>query len=95
MTLFDCSVHGSGRITAVGGDGTTHRRLVDMGLLGSTFTVRARTKRSVLAAFGIGFAAVIPVETAAEIEIIETVGETPLNEDRALRKSKRRKNDAV
>ncbi len=93
MTLFDRSAQRTGKIVSVGGSGDTHRRLVDMGLIGSTFKVRARTKRSVLAEFGVGFAAAVSAETAGIVQIIETVGGAD-NENRTVRKSERRKDDA-
>ena len=44
MTLSDCEMHGEYTVAAIGGDVETHRRLVDMGLLGATATVRARKR---------------------------------------------------
>ncbi|MCH5157828.1 MAG: hypothetical protein J1F33_01400 [Clostridiales bacterium] len=81
MTLFDCS---SGRIRLVGGDVDTHRRLVDLGLIGSNVVVKARVSSAVLVDFG-QFRASVGKDTAKQIIISDGV-----NENRALRKSKRR-----
>ncbi|MDE6029402.1 MAG: ferrous iron transport protein A [Clostridiales bacterium] len=70
MTLFDCSVNGSGTVTQIGGGDATHRRLVDLGLLGARFHVRARNKHSVLVDFG-PMSCVIQSSVAANITILE------------------------
>ena len=71
MTLLGCSVQRSGKVIAIGCGEHAHRRLVDMGLIGSTFTVRAKSRRAVLVEFDIGFSAVLSADTASEIEILE------------------------
>ena len=52
MTLFDCSVNSSGIVTSIGGTAETHRRLVDLGIDGACYRVRARNSHSVLVDFG-------------------------------------------
>ena len=90
MTLFDCSVHSFGTVTNVGGDDATRRRLVDMGALGATYLVRAKTKRAILVDVD-GISLVVEQPTAAKITVLEK----GCHETRALRKSKRRQNNAV
>lgn len=74
MTLFDCSLHSCGTVTAIGGDGQTHRRLVDLGLLGATYRVRAKNARLMLVDFG-AVSAVVEARIAANIEILEGLHE--------------------
>lgn len=71
MTLFDCpSTHG--KIAAIGGDPETHRWLADSGLLGLTYTVRARRRNAVLIDFGAGgFSAAVSVAAAKQILVVE------------------------
>ncbi len=69
MTLSDCEMYGEYTVAAIGGDVETHRRLVDMGLLGLTATVRARKKSSLLADFGSDFSAVVHTTIANSIEV--------------------------
>lgn len=90
MTLFDCSVHSFGTVTNVGGDETTRRRLVDMGVVGAAYLVRAKTGRAILVDVD-GISLVVEQSTAAKITVLEK----GCHENRALRKSKRRQNDAV
>lgn len=94
MTLLGCPVQGSGKVIAIGCGEQAHRRLVDMGLIGSTFTLRAKTKRAELIEFDIGFSAVLSADTASEIEIIER-SVSHGNETCVLRKPKRRKDNAL
>ncbi|MDE6401266.1 MAG: hypothetical protein K2L54_01490 [Clostridiales bacterium] len=56
-------------VAAISGDRNVRRRLVDMGLLGATATVRARKKSSVLADFGSDFSAVVQSSVAERIEV--------------------------
>ncbi len=79
MTLYDCTAP-TAVITAVGGDLKTHRRLVDMGLLGSAVEIAYRRGDSLLCRFG-DFSATLGKDTA---KMIYVVGD---NENRALRKS--------
>lgn len=69
MTLFDCSANSGGRIISIGCESSTHRRLVDMGLLDSECVVRAKRKSAVLADFGGLFTAVVERGTAEQIEV--------------------------
>lgn len=69
MTLFDMACGDRATIVAVGGDAHTHRRLVDMGLIGDTLTVRAKKRQSVLVDFDSGFSAVLESKTAQIIEV--------------------------
>ena len=69
MTLFDFEGQ-RGKVTAVGGDGDTHRRLVDMGLIDAGFTVRARKKVGALVDYG-DFCAVTGDDIAKQIFVIE------------------------
>ena len=69
MTLSDCDLYGEYTVSAIGCDADAHRRLVDMGLLGSTATVRARKKGSVLADFGADFSAVVQTSVASQIAV--------------------------
>lgn len=71
MTLFDCEQGGGGYIVSVGGSEKTHRRLVDMGLLGARFYVRARVGRSMLVDFDDSFSAVIEYALAKQTEVIQ------------------------
>ena len=70
MTLFDCSVASSGKITRIDGSAETHRRLVDLGLLGASYRVRARNRHSVLVDFG-ATSCVIQSDVAANIKVLE------------------------
>ena len=70
MTLFDCTVGSSGYVTQIGGGAETHRRLVDLGLIGAFYRVRARNRHSVLVDFG-PTSCVIQSSVAANIEIRE------------------------
>lgn len=90
MTLFDCLVHSYGTVTQIGGDEKTRRRLVDMGVVGATYLVRAKTGRAILVDVD-GISLVVEQPTAAKITVLEK----GCHENRALRKSKRRQNDAV
>ncbi len=69
MNLFGCP-HERGVILSVGGDTDTHRRLADMGLLGSRYTVRVRRRGALLVDYGV-FCAV----TGKAIAEIITVGQ--------------------
>lgn len=71
MTLFDCTQNSEGNVRSIGCDRETHRRLVDMGLLGGSYRVRAKKKKSLLADFADEFSAVIERATAEQIEVIE------------------------
>lgn len=84
MTLFDCSVNSSGRVSEIGGGENTHRRLVDLGLNGASYRVRAKTARAVLVDFG-PISAVIQADVAANIKVLERCYENSV-----MRKSKRR-----
>ena len=70
MTLFDCGVGFTGTVTRIGGGEDTHRRLVDLGLIGAFLHVRAKNKHSVLVDFG-SSSCVIQSTVAANIEIRE------------------------
>lgn len=70
MTLFDCSVNSSGIVSDIGGTAETHRRLVDLGLMGAVYRVRARNSHSVLVDFG-AVSAVIQSNVAANIKVLE------------------------
>lgn len=85
MTLYDFS-GSNGAVTAIGGDEDTHRRLVDMGLLGAEFTLKARRRGGAMFDFG-DFSAVVGSDTAKEI----TVREKVFDENSALRKPECRK----
>lgn len=67
--VFD-GLNNSGVIEAIGGDADTHRRLVDMGLLGAKYSVKARRKNAALIDFG-EFSAVVGKTT---LECLKTVG---------------------
>lgn len=69
MTLFDFDGK-KGKVTAVGGDGDTHRRLVDMGLIDAEFCVRARKKAGALVDYG-DFCAVTGETVARKIFVTE------------------------
>ncbi|MCH5165470.1 MAG: hypothetical protein J1G01_03610 [Clostridiales bacterium] len=71
MTLFDCNTESAGVVGAIRGDLETHRRLVDMGLLGVEYLVRAKKKQSLLSDFGSQFSAVVQSSVAEQIEVIE------------------------
>lgn len=86
MTLFECS---TGRISSIGGDSDTHRRLVDLGLIGAAVSVKAKVKTAVLVDFG-EFRASVGENTAKQIIVSDGV-----YENCALRKPERRQNDAV
>ena len=70
MKLFDCRVGSSGYVAHIGGGYETHRRLVDLGLLGASYCVRARNRHSALVDFG-AVSCVIQSSVAANIEIRE------------------------
>ncbi len=72
MTLFDGPSRGV--VTAVGGDEQTHRRLVDLGLLGARYTVEAKRKRAVLVDYG-EFSAVSGADVASMIFVAPARGE--------------------
>lgn len=69
MTLIDCKAGDAGRVIALGGDIPTRRRLADIGLLGSEFSVRAVNESSLLADFG-ALSAVVELALAANIEVL-------------------------
>lgn len=69
MNVLD-GFNNSGVIEAIGGDADTHRRLVDMGLLGAEYSVKARRKNAALIDFG-DFSAVVGRST---LECLKTVG---------------------
>ncbi len=73
MTLFDCNKRGGGKITDIGGNINVRRRLYDLGLVDSDFTVKAKNRRSVLADFGHGFCAVLAKDAAENIKVIERI----------------------
>lgn len=66
MTLFDSPSRGT--VTAVGGDDQTHRRLVDLGLLGAKYTIKARRKSAVLVDYG-DFSAVSSADVSSMIVV--------------------------
>ncbi|MCH5162843.1 MAG: hypothetical protein J1G38_05080 [Clostridiales bacterium] len=66
-SIFD-SENNSGVIKSVGCDGDTHRRLVDMGLLGATYRIKAKKRGSALIDFG-DFSAVTRDELSRSIEV--------------------------
>lgn len=68
MNLFDCRKRGV--IVSVGCDDDTHRRLVDMGLVGAEFTVKARRSGAALVDYG-DFSAVTREALAREITVRE------------------------
>ncbi len=68
MNLFDCPKRGV--IVSVGCDDDTHRRLVDMGLVGALFCVKARRGSAALVDYG-DFSAVTRAAIAREIEVRE------------------------
>lgn len=70
MTLFDGSCS-RGRIVSVGGDEKTHRWLVDNGLVGLSFSVKARSRSAVLVEFGHEFTAAVCASAAKQIHIVE------------------------
>ncbi len=70
MTLFDFAGR-DGYVSEIG-CGDAHRRLVDLGLLGSRVTVKARKPAGIYAEFSGGFSAVIGARAAREI-FIETL----------------------
>ncbi len=59
-----------GVIKRIGCDAETHRRLVDMGLIGAVFGVKVRRKGGALVDYG-DFSAVTRNDLAAEIEVGE------------------------
>lgn len=72
MTLFDCERGRSGYIVSVAADEELHRRLVDMGLPGARFYVRAKRGRSMLVDFDDSFSAVIENALAQKLEVTES-----------------------
>ena len=68
-SLFDC-LGASGVIKSIGCDGDTHRRLVDMGLLGAAYVIKARRGGGTLVDYG-DFSAVTRDALAREIEVEE------------------------
>ena len=48
----------TGKIIGIAGDDETHRRLIDMGLVGLSYTVSARRGKALLVDFGDFFAVV-------------------------------------
>lgn len=60
----------TGKITSIGGDDETHRRLVDMGLVGLDYAVSARRGKAVLVDFG-DFSAVVRDDVAKLIGVSE------------------------
>lgn len=70
MSLSDCSVQSSGTVIEIGGGARTHRRLVDLGLLGCSYRVRAKTKQSMLVDFN-GVSAVIALDVAEKITVTD------------------------
>lgn len=64
MTLFDGPSRGV--VTAVGGDDSVHRRLVDLGLLDARYTKTASRKNAVLVDYG-EFSAVSDAEISGVI----------------------------
>lgn len=79
MTLFDCERGSVGQIVSVAADEKLHKRLVDMGLLGARFYVRAKRGRSMLVDFDDSFSAVIECALAQKMEVTES------REDRSVR----------
>lgn len=72
MTLFDCG--GAGKIKAIYGDESSHRRLADLGLIGAEYTVKAKRGNALLVEFSAGvgsFSAVIDKRVAETIQVIE------------------------
>ncbi len=67
MNLFDCA-NASGVIKSVGGDAEVHRRLVDMGLLDTHYTVRVRKRGALLVDYG-DFCAVTDKSVAELISV--------------------------
>ncbi len=91
MTLLDLKPSAdapSYLIAAIGGDLSTHRRLVDMGLLGMSVRAIAMRDGATLISFG-EFSAVVGKEIAEQITVVE--GEYEYS---SLRKSERRQNNA-
>ncbi|MDE7463994.1 MAG: ferrous iron transport protein A [Clostridiales bacterium] len=68
-SLFDC-LGTNGVIKSIGCDGDTHRRLVDMGLLGASYAIKARRNGGALVDYG-DFSAVTRFRIAREIEVEE------------------------
>ncbi len=92
MTLNDCA-GASGVIKSIDGDDATRMRLVDMGLVGAGFKIRAKKYGAMLIDFygeSWRFSAVVDQRVARRIGITETGTE---NEACTLRKSERRQND--
>lgn len=87
MTLFDVKAQSAGIVVGIGGDMQTHRRLVDMGLLGCEYGVRAKRKQSMLVEFRREFSLVVTSSVAREIEVKQS-------ENSAVRQSERRENHA-
>lgn len=70
MTLNDCSVNSTGTVSAIGGTAGTRRRLVDLGLIGARYCVRAKNAHSVLVDIG-AVSWVLQSSVAANITILE------------------------
>lgn len=66
-SIFDCS-GADGVIKSVGCDDDTHRRLVDMGLIGASYHIKARRRGAALVDFG-DFSAVTRDELSKQIEV--------------------------
>ncbi len=65
-SFSDCGV-----ITSIACDDDTHRRLVDMGMLGVKYRVKSRRSGAMLVCYG-DFSAVTRNELAAEITVRES-----------------------
>lgn len=66
-SLLDC-LGTSGVIRSIGCDCDTHRRLVDMGILGATYNIKSCRRGGTLVDYG-DFSAVTRDELAKEIEV--------------------------
>ncbi len=89
MSLFS---RNSGVIIAISGDDATHRRLVDMGLLGARYVIRHKRGSLALADISCGGQTFSVSFGASAEKLIAVEGE---NENSALRQPKRRKDDAL
>lgn len=73
MTLLDYQLD-SGRVQRIDGDGDAHTRLVDMGLVGAEFKIRAKKHGAMLIDFygeSWQFSAVVDQRVAKRIFVIE------------------------